>query len=64
MTFSRLLVVSALLLLSSIVFPFVDMPFYWLYFRDAAEQLREVIKLHLGNTTDPLLDVVGVLELN
>jgi hypothetical protein len=40
------------------------MPFYWLYFCDAAEQLREVIKLHLGNMTDPLLDVVGVLESN
>jgi hypothetical protein len=33
-------------------------------FRDAAEQLGEIIKLHLDNTKDPLLDTVGVLESN
>jgi hypothetical protein len=40
------------------------MCFYWLYFRDAAEQLGEFIKLLLGNTKDPLLDTIGVLESN
>jgi hypothetical protein len=35
-----------------------------LYFRDAAEQLGEIIKLRLDNTKDPLLDTVGVLESN
>jgi hypothetical protein len=40
------------------------MCFYWLYFHDVAEQLGEVIKLRLGNTKDPLLDTIGVLESN
>jgi Flp pilus assembly protein TadB len=34
----------------------------YLYFRDAAEQLGEVMKLCLECTKDPLLDSVDVLE--
>jgi hypothetical protein len=33
-------------------------------FRDAAEQLGEIIKLCLDSAKDPLLDTVGVLESN
>jgi hypothetical protein len=40
------------------------MGFYWFYFRYAVEQLGEVIKLRLGNTKDPLLGTVGILESN
>jgi hypothetical protein len=40
------------------------MGFYWFYFRDTVEQLGEVIKLRLGNTKDPLLGTVGILESN
>jgi hypothetical protein len=36
----------------------------YLYFRDAAEQLAEVMKLHLESAKEPLLDSVNVLELN
>jgi hypothetical protein len=36
----------------------------WLLFRDAAEQLGEVIKLRVGAAKEPLLDVIGVLESN
>jgi hypothetical protein len=32
--------------------------------RDVAEQLGEIIKLHLDSAKDPLLDTVGVLESN
>jgi Fe2+ transport system protein B len=38
--------------------------FAYLHFRDAAEQLREVMKLCLECTKDPLLDSVDVLESN
>jgi hypothetical protein len=33
-------------------------------FRDPAEQLGEIIKLHLDSAKDPLLDIVSVLESN
>jgi hypothetical protein len=33
-------------------------------FYDAAEQLGDIIKLHLDSAKDPLLDTVGVLESN
>jgi Flp pilus assembly protein TadB len=36
----------------------------YLYFRDAAEQLGEVMKLRLECAKDPLLDSVDVLESN
>jgi hypothetical protein len=36
----------------------------WLLFRDAVEQLGEVIKLRAGLAKDPLLDAIGVLESN
>jgi hypothetical protein len=36
----------------------------WLLFRDAAEQLGEVIKLRAGAAKDPLLDAIAVLEFN
>jgi hypothetical protein len=35
-----------------------------LYFGDAAEKLGEVWKLRQGNSKDPLLDAVDVLESN
>jgi hypothetical protein len=34
------------------------------FFRDAVEQLGEIIKLRLDIAKDPLLDTVGVLESN
>jgi hypothetical protein len=56
---------------------FFDLPLYpttlvrvdmlllaYLYFRDAAEQLGEVMKFHLECAKDPLLDSVDVLESN
>jgi hypothetical protein len=36
----------------------------YLYFRDAAKQLGEVWKLWLKSATNPLLDLVDVLESN
>jgi hypothetical protein len=35
-----------------------------LYFSDAAEKLGEMWKLRQGNSKDPLLDAVDVLESN
>jgi hypothetical protein len=36
----------------------------YLFFRDAADQLGEVMKLHLECAKDPLLDSVDFLESN
>jgi hypothetical protein len=36
----------------------------YLYFRDAAKKLGEIMKLHLESAKDPLLDSVDVFESN
>jgi hypothetical protein len=56
---------SFLLLSSTALFLFVDMPLLTsCIFHDAAKQLGEIIKLHLDNAKDPLLDTIGILESN
>jgi hypothetical protein len=65
MTYSLPLVVSVLFLLACINFLcFIELHFYKLYLRNAAEHLGEVVKLHAGAAKDPLMDIVGILESN
>jgi hypothetical protein len=52
------------LIVSSLVFPLLFTCSQWLLFRDAAEQLGQVIRLCEGEAKDSLLDGVGLLESN
>jgi hypothetical protein len=52
------------LIVSSLVFSLLFTCSQWFLFRDAAEQLGEVIRLYEGEAKDSLLDVVGLLESN